>query len=348
MSSAHPHSELSANQRSMLDLAVGCDLRVSEPGKHPAIRARHHAIKTNQDATDYIREVENKIHTRRRFKPLKPNTPPAQLVKPLAMPLPVSGVQASFAIIFLMALMIVTGWFAPAGVNLVLVTLCMLLVMLVMGIAITKNPLGVLISDRNLMSLARFQMALWTVLILGAYFTYAMVRIKAMAEGSLNGHPVTDALNIQIDWHLWALLGISTTSLVGAPLILSTKKDKEPAPLVTQKTAQMVNEPEQDVIANKQGTLYANKNISDARLTDMFQGDELTNTTQIDLAKVQMFYFTVIAAICFFVMVVKQLVSTGSDLSQLPLLPDGFVAILGISHAGYLTSKSISHTKSQP
>jgi hypothetical protein len=158
---------------------------------------------------------------------------------------------------------------------------------------------------------------------------------------------VTDPLNIQIDWHLWALLGISTTSLVGVPLILSTKKDIEPAPSVTQKTSQMVNEPEQDIIANRQGTLYANSNISDARLTDMFQGDELTNTAQIDLAKVQMFYFTIIAAICVFVMVFNALVAGISDLGKLPLLPDGFVAILGISHAGYLSSKGINHTQSQ-
>jgi hypothetical protein len=34
--------------------------------------------------------------------------------------------------------------------------------------------------------------------------------------------------------------------------------------------------------------------------------------------------------------------------AQLPTLPDGLVAILGISHAGYLTSKGTSHTKTQP
>ena len=197
------------------------------------------------------------------------------------------------------------------------------------------------------MSLARFQMAVWTVVVLGAYFTFAIMRIKALSDGSLNGHAVTDPLNITIDWHLWALLGISTTSLVGAPLILSSKKNQEPAPTVTQQAARMTNEAEQDVNVNRQGTLYANSQLSDARLTDMFQGDELTNTTQIDIAKVQMFYFTVIAVVCFFAMVFRVLVNGTSDLGQLPLLPDGLVAVLGISHAGYLTSKSVSHTKTQ-
>lgn len=52
----------------MLDLALGCDLRVSDPGKHDAIRARHKSIKTNRDAAAYIHEVEEKIHSRRKFR----------------------------------------------------------------------------------------------------------------------------------------------------------------------------------------------------------------------------------------------------------------------------------------
>ena len=50
-------------------------------------------------------------------------------------------------------------------------------------------------------------------------------------------------------------------------------KDKTPHASVTQQTARMQNEPEQDVIVYKQRTLYANANISDARLTDRFQED---------------------------------------------------------------------------
>jgi hypothetical protein len=64
-----PEAPLSANQQSMLDLALGCDLKVSDPGQHIAIRARHKAIKTQRDAAQYIREIEAKIHGRRRFNP---------------------------------------------------------------------------------------------------------------------------------------------------------------------------------------------------------------------------------------------------------------------------------------
>jgi hypothetical protein len=78
-------SELSANQQSMLDLALGCDLRVSDPAIHEAIKTRHRAIKTNRDAAAYIHEVENKIHSRRKFRRQVARHPvhiPAALGKP--------------------------------------------------------------------------------------------------------------------------------------------------------------------------------------------------------------------------------------------------------------------------
>ena len=52
----------------MLDLALGCDLRVSSPAQHEAIKLRHQAIKTNGAAAAYIHEVEEKIHSRRTFR----------------------------------------------------------------------------------------------------------------------------------------------------------------------------------------------------------------------------------------------------------------------------------------
>ena len=249
-----------------------------------------------------------------------------------------NGITNVAAITLLVAGMVIAGWFLPPGLNVLVVMLAMIALLGLLGITVTKNLCGVLISDRNLMSLARFQMATWTVVVLGAYLTFALMRIKNQAP---------DPLNITIDWHLWTLLGISTTSLVGAPLILSTKKDRQPAATVAPKTAQQVNEPEANINANRQGTLYANAQIGDARITDMFQGDELTNTAQIDLAKVQMFYFTIIALVAYVVSIVRQLQGGYSDLGALPVLPDGLVAILGISHGGYLVSKSINHTQSQ-
>ncbi|MGA2243545.1 MAG: hypothetical protein ABSH48_00995 [Verrucomicrobiota bacterium] len=61
-------SELTPTQQAMLDLALACDLKVSDPAKHDVMRTRHQAIRTQRDAAAYIREVEVKIHSRRRFR----------------------------------------------------------------------------------------------------------------------------------------------------------------------------------------------------------------------------------------------------------------------------------------
>jgi hypothetical protein len=243
-----------------------------------------------------------------------------------------------FSIVVLVAAAIVSGYCIPPGWNFVVVTVILLLLMVQIGRAIVGLPFGILIDDLNIVSLARFQMAVWTALILGAFMAQAFARIRK-GDGM-------DALNIEIDTPLWILMGSSTTSLVAAPLILNTKKDQEPDTGVVAKTAEASGESESDISANRQGIVYANSAKSDARLTDMFQGDEIGNTTHVDLAKVQMFYFTVVSGVVFFAAVFRNLLANG-DLSHLPSLSEGFVTILGISHAGYLGSKGIDHTPTQ-
>ncbi len=243
-----------------------------------------------------------------------------------------------FSVVVLVAAAIVAGYCLPPGWNFAAVTVILLLLMMQIGRAIVGLPFGILIGDLNVVSLARFQMAVWTALILGAYMAQAFTRIRK-GDGM-------DALNIEIDNPLWILMGISTTSLVAAPLILNTKKDQEPDDGVVAKTAAATGVSETDVAATRQGIVYANPAKADARLTDMFQGDEIGNTTHVDLAKVQMFYFTVVSAVVFFAAVFHNLLVNG-DLTHLPTLSEGFVAILGISHAGYLGSKGIDHTPTQ-
>ena len=248
---------------------------------------------------------------------------------------PKSGLAAA-SVFICVALMILLGWVLPAGWNFGVIVLLMVAVALALGQAIVGRPFGVLINEQNVMSLSRFQMVLWTIAVLAAYFTYVVQRMKA-------GGQYGDALAVAIDWHLWALMGISTTSLIGSPLILNTKKDKEPDPAATAKTAATLGEDPAVVNSNRQGLVYGNATKRDAQFTDMFQGDEIGNTSHIDLTKLQMFYFTVIAVVAFVALVARTL-ATHADLSALPALPDGLVALLGISHAGYLTGKGITRT----
>ena len=77
--------------------------------------------------------------------------------------------------------------------------------------------LGLLIDERNKMSLSRLQMILWTIVVLSGFLTAAMWNIS---------HGQVDALSIVVPAQLWLLMGISTTSLIGSPLIRSTQDDR--------------------------------------------------------------------------------------------------------------------------
>lgn len=236
----------------------------------------------------------------------------------------------------LIVVMLLAGSLCQGLGALIWITLCLTLVMIALGCCTAHRPGGILINEKNLMSLSRFQMAVWTILVLGAYLAYVFARIRSGEA---------DPLNVQMDWHLWALMGISTTSLIGSPLVLSTKSNKIPEAATVTKTAQLTGEDPKALAANGRGLVYANPSPADALLTDMFQGDEIGNTTHIDLAKVQMFLFTMIVGLAFFWSVLTSLAAAHGNLTDLPQLSDGAVWLLGISHAGYLSSKGVDHTK---
>ncbi|MBW7460935.1 hypothetical protein K0U00_43460, partial [Paenibacillus sepulcri] len=153
---------------------------------------------------------------------------------------------------------------------------------LIVSLHITGRPLGLLVNERNLISLSRFQTLLWTIMLLSAYYSAASLRIYGLQD-------IGNALNIAMDWHLWALMGISFTSLVATPLIHTTKQAKTISPDEADKL-------QPADVEGSDGILYANANFSDASWTDMFKGEEVKNVNIVDMAKLQMFFFTIIAA----------------------------------------------------
>src|SRR3990172_7429033 len=85
-----------------------------------------------------------------------------------------------------------------------------------LGVAVHGNPLGILIDERNKMSLSRLQITVWTVIILSAVAAIGLSRVQ------LN---VRDPLAIAIPEELLWVLGITATALVGTPLIHKLKAD---------------------------------------------------------------------------------------------------------------------------
>jgi hypothetical protein len=280
----------------------------------------------------------------------------------------------------------------PKGLNWLIVIATMIGFIAIIGQSINGRLWGIFIDERKKMTLSRFQLVIWTLIILSAFLTIALERVYTNAP---------NPLDIALPTQLWALLGISTVSLVGSPLILSTKVPKKPtddaiarAASSTKQSTQaqtIIDEEEEKQAAVKQksivdnraindeetkqvdaaqksiadnraiinnekmrieknvktfGTLAINENSNDAKFSDMFNGDEVGNEPFIDMAKVQMFFFTILVAISYVVLLVNLIVTKEpAGLTSFPVLSDGVIAILGISTAGYLANKTIDHTK---
>lgn len=289
----------------------------------------------------------------------------------------------------------------------------MAIFMAIVGYGISGRFLGILIDERNVMSLSRFQMVLWTLVILPGWFAAAVWNTglpappKQATDAPTNQttDTATDEtppgpLDIAMPAQIWALLGISTASLVGTPLILKEKTKKETTPeqklettrriakregnlaklnyqatalpverevframaaatqravIQTQKNADVAAAASRVGIENN-GQLFTRTDPKYANASDMFHGDEVGNAAQVDLSKVQMFFFTLILVLAY-TLAITTVLTTGFDpekpvltfgVHQFPAIDPGMAALLAISHAGYLGYKAAPHTKDAP
>ena len=247
--------------------------------------------------------------------------------------------------IVVIPLIFVCGFLAPAGWNWALVMFFMIVFVISLGKLKTESYFGIFINERKKMSLSRFQLVIWTLIVLSAFLTIALYNISAK---------IANPLEITIPPQLWYLLGISTTSLVGSPLVLSTKRKKTPIEeevILFQErkgiTAKTITTEITDNVT-RFGTLDFNLKIEDAKFADMFMGDEIGNSGSIDMAKVQKFFFTLIIAFSYMLLLLNLIMNADSTgLSSFPALDDSLVALLGISSAGYLTNKTYDKTKTK-
>ena len=207
------------------------------------------------------------------------------------------------------------------------------------GHGITGLWRGLLVDERNKISLSRLQMILWTIVVRSGFLTAALSNLAL-------GH--TNPLCIAIPTELWLLMGISTTSLVGSPLIKSTKIAKKPNDAERTSTFNLMAKEGVDTskLASK-GQIVVNTALEEARWSDLFKGEESGNAAQLDLSKVQMFFFTLILVIAYAVALGTAFAGTALKIGEFPALDPGMVALLGISHAGYLVHKAVPHSQTQ-
>jgi hypothetical protein len=210
--------------------------------------------------------------------------------------------------------------------------------MMVVGHGLIGLFRGVLIDDRNRLSMSRLQATLWTILVLSGYLTAALSNMF---------HAQAEPLAISIPQQLWVLLGISTTALVGSPLILSTKTGETPqTPAMKQEVKQKAADgqiPLPPDSVDTRGKVPVWLWPSDSQMGDLFKGDEVANVAQVDLAKVQVFFFTLVVVVAYGAAVFQLFPHEWSSdkISAFPPLDQSVIALLGISHAGYLANKAV-------
>jgi hypothetical protein len=178
----------------------------------------------------------------------------------------------------------------------------------VVGDGITGRRQGLLIDERNKMSLSRLQLVLWTLVILSGLLTIALTNI---------GQNSSTPLAINIPPQIWVLMGISTTSLIGSPLLKSNKM--------------------------AEGKIKTRDDVQEAEVADLFRGEEVSNCNVLDLAKVQMFFFTLVLVLVYAVRLGSLFINTHAPILMLPDIDPSMTTLLGISHAGYLANKAIPH-----
>jgi cell division protein FtsL len=221
------------------------------------------------------------------------------------------------------------------------------------GVALTRRLPGALIDSANTMSLSRLQAVLWTLLILPAFLAAGIWNVHQSrqplpAKPGVTRLTAEKALDISIPPEIWGLLGISTVSLVGSPLIKNRKREQVAAdrrggvPEATQTTpaAQAVMAQEGKV---PKGLLAENQAPVQARWSDLIRGEEIGNVHTLDLGKVQMLFFTVIVLTAYGTALAGAFareVAAAGAVATFPDIDGGTLALLGISHAGYLAYKA--------
>lgn len=204
------------------------------------------------------------------------------------------------------------------------------------GNALKQRYDGIFIDDRNRISLARFQLALWTVLLVPALLSAGLSNAAA---------GFATPLMISVPGEVWALLGIGAFSFVTAPVIIeSRKKDEKPKPALVARVETTVKTEDtlpDAALINLQTNVPAKADAPDARWMDLIRGDTTAGFAYIDISKVQQLAFTILLITVYAAAVYGKLAGS-TPVSEFPPVDQGFIALLGLSHAAYLTYKKTS------
>ncbi len=215
---------------------------------------------------------------------------------------------------------------------------------LIVGHGVTGVWLGALVDERNRLSLSRLQLVIWTVLVVSAFGTMVVGRLAKTPQTEAD---IVAAMDIAVPSTIWILLGISTTSFIGSPLIKNAKKDADLALSPERETRLLRAQGKNPAAVDVEGQLVKNKLVADATLADLFMGETVDNAGHLDVGKLQMFFFTILLVMAY-AFSIGALLRRAPYPTSLPDIGEGMLPLLGISHAGYLMSKATSSAPPAP
>lgn len=222
------------------------------------------------------------------------------------------------------------------------ITLLLLgLSLVVAGYAVRARWDGIFVDRDNRISLSRFQLVIWTVLLVGSLFTAGLTN-------AVDGDTANGALQIEIPPQLWALLGLGALTAVAAPAIKDTKRASG-APAQAASAAQQTAVASQVQADQKLGSppsfdgqVLVKQEANDARWLDMIRGD-YAGSAHVDSSKLQQLAFTVLL-VCVYAADLRARMGALAPITALPTVDEGFLALLSISHAAYLADKQLAST----
>lgn len=224
-------------------------------------------------------------------------------------------------------------------------TLAFLALLTILGIWLKGYPTGLLIDQRNRYSLSRLQMTAWTALAVPAIAV-------ALGNNALRTPEIAAFPELVLDWTLVTLMGISLGSFVSAPLALSVKTQNNPDPVQADASREQLAKTEQvqGESIRLRGSLIVKAAPADARLRDFFSGEEVGNAQTVDIARIQMLAITTVVWATYAVMLFRIFSLGGAEgriIHQFPAFDNTLLALIAVSHAGYIVGKVTPKTPQQ-
>lgn len=227
--------------------------------------------------------------------------------------------------------------YVPSGTSTILLwqwgaVLASLLIMAMWaGHAANGRWIGVLIDERNRISLARLQWLLWFLLLFSAYFTGA---VWDVAFGDLPA----------VETNLFMVIGITTGSAVLSNVVVENKKIN-PAPTpnaVPPPQLPFLGPPPASPAALRMGTAAINSDPRNASFADLYLGEDVTNRQSVDASRLQKLIITFLLVIAYAQMLWSAFVDASGTYHafSMPVVGTNFLGMMGVSHAAYLVAKA--------